>query len=83
MQFSSLRPRRPRNYPARTVIVRIVKRTPSFLYFRVVIRLSRRLQLPSTHIPTNFTAGPSCSFDIRAHRRTREICEPRDAAERK
>lgn len=31
MQFSSLRPLRPRNYPARTVIVWIVKRTPSFL----------------------------------------------------
>lgn len=31
-----------RNYPARTVIMRIVKRTPSFLRFRIVIRLSRR-----------------------------------------
>lgn len=34
-----------RNYPARTVIMRIVKRMPSFLCFR----LSRRLQLPSTN----------------------------------
>lgn len=50
-----------RNYPARTVIMRIVKRTPSFLRFRIIIRLSwPRLQLQTplrTFQQTNFTAG--------------------------
>jgi len=60
-------PPAPRNYPARTVIVRIVKRTPSFLCSRIIIRLSRRLQLPFTHIPrTNFIADPSRFFEVRA-----------------
>lgn len=67
-----------RNYPARTVIMRIVKRTPSFLRFRIVIRLSRRLQLPSTNIPTDeFYGRPSASS--RLHRKI----EPHGAIERK